>query len=172
MIFNTNLNEVPQQAESRVFIRFQDCDPLKHLNNARYFEYFFNTRQDHVAGIYKFDYEYMFNQLKTSWVIYQHQIGYVRPALMSEWVRIITRIIFHDDDTLVTEHIMTDDKRKQLKTVLWTTSKHVNIATGKRTPHHKELNDYLAAVTIPDIDFENLDFNKRIHQIKRELINA
>lgn len=30
----------PKETESRVVIRFQDCDPLQHLNNAKYFDYF------------------------------------------------------------------------------------------------------------------------------------
>ncbi len=33
----------PQDTESRVVIRFQDCDPMQHLNNAKYFDYYFNA---------------------------------------------------------------------------------------------------------------------------------
>ena len=29
----------PKVTESRVKVRFQDCDPLQHLNNAKYFDY-------------------------------------------------------------------------------------------------------------------------------------
>ena len=30
-------------------VRFQDCDPFGHLNNARYIDYFLNARQDQIA---------------------------------------------------------------------------------------------------------------------------
>jgi len=39
----------PKLTESRAIIRFQDCDPLRHLNNAKYFDYFYNAREDQVA---------------------------------------------------------------------------------------------------------------------------
>lgn len=44
--------EYPKETESRAVIRFQDCDPLKHLNNAKYFNYFFNSREDQVPKLY------------------------------------------------------------------------------------------------------------------------
>lgn len=34
----------PKETETKAVIRFQDCDPLQHLNNAKYFDYFFNAR--------------------------------------------------------------------------------------------------------------------------------
>jgi acyl-CoA thioester hydrolase len=44
--------QYPKETESRVVIRFQDCDPLRHLNNAKYFDYFFNAREDQVPKLY------------------------------------------------------------------------------------------------------------------------
>ena len=31
--------QYPKKLYSKSVIRFQDCDPLKHLNNAKYFDY-------------------------------------------------------------------------------------------------------------------------------------
>ena len=169
MLFTANLSDMPIEAESRVIIRFQDCDPLMHLNNSKYFEYFFNAREDQVSKLYGFSYEAMFRELKTSWVVYQHQIAYVRPALISEWVRITSRVIYYNEDTMVTEYFLTNDARTQLKTMLWTTSKHISIETGKRIPHPQEVMQYLAATCVPNLDFENLAFNDRIHAIKHAL---
>ncbi len=169
MLFTAELSNMPVEAESRVIVRFQDCDPLMHLNNSKYFEYFFNAREDQVSKLYGFSFEAMFRELKTSWVVYQHQIAYVRPALISEWTRITSRVIHYNEDTMVTEYFMTNDQRTELKTLLWTTSKHISIVTGKRVPHHQEVTDYLAATCVPNIDFVNLEFNNRIHQIKQEL---
>jgi acyl-CoA thioester hydrolase len=70
---------------------------------------------------------------------------------------------------MVTEYFMTNDQRTELKTMLWTTSKHISILTGKRVPHNQEVMDYLAATCVPNLDFANLQFNERIHEIKYEL---
>jgi acyl-CoA thioester hydrolase len=169
MLFTAKLADMPVEAESRVIIRFQDCDPLMHLNNSKYFDYFFNAREDQVSKLYGFSFEAMFRELRTSWVVYQHQIAYVRPARISEWVRITSRVIFYNDDTMVTEYFMTNDLRTELKTVLWTTSKHINVATGQRVPHPQEIMDYLGATCVPGLDFPNMHFNDRIHAIKQEL---
>jgi acyl-CoA thioester hydrolase len=38
MLFTADLSDMPVEAESRVIIRFQDCDPLMHLNNYKNLE--------------------------------------------------------------------------------------------------------------------------------------
>jgi acyl-CoA thioester hydrolase len=169
MLFTANLSDMPVEAESRVIIRFQDCDPLMHLNNAKYFDYFFNAREDQVSKLYGFSYEAMYRELKTSWVVYQHQIAYMRPAKISEWVRITSRVIHFDEDTMVTESFMTNDLRTELKTMLWTISKHVSVVSGKRVPHPEELMDFLQATCMPGVNFPHLNFNDRIHEIKQLL---
>jgi acyl-CoA thioester hydrolase len=159
----------PTETESRVLIRFQDCDPLRHLNNAKYFDYYFNAREDQVAKLYGFDPGQLFSEFQASWVVYQHQIAYVRPALVSEWVRIMSRSIFSAEDTIVTEYYMTDDAKTQLKSVLWVTSKYISVATGKRIPHPPAVMDLLDAIRLPNVDFPTLVFNDRIREIKNGL---
>jgi acyl-CoA thioester hydrolase len=70
---------------------------------------------------------------------------------------------------MVTEYFMTNDLRTELKTVLWTTSKHISITSGQRVPHPQEVMDYLGATCVPGLDFPGLHFNDRIHAIKQEL---
>ena len=160
----------PTETETRVIIRFQDCDPLQHLNNSKYFDYYFNAREDQVAKLYDFNPGQMFHELKTSWVVYQHQIAYIRPALVSEWVRITSRLIYYNEDTLVTEFFMTDDAKTHLKNVLWMTSKYISVLTGKRIPHDPVVMDYLNATKLPNVDYPGVDFNDRIRQIKQEVV--
>ena len=162
--------EYPKVTESRAIIRFQDCDPLQHLNNAKYFDYYFNAREDQVAKLYEFKFSEIFKNHKTSWVVYQHQISYVRPAMVSEWVRIFSRVIYFDDDTLVTEYFMTDDTKTELKSFMWTTSKYVSVETGRRVPHQPGVTDYLSATCEQGIDFINITFNQRIKFVKQELL--
>ncbi len=160
----------PTETESRTIIRFQDCDPLQHLNNAKYFDYYFNAREDQVAKLYDFNPGQLFRELRTSWVVYQHQIAYVRPAQVSEWVRITSRLIYYNEDTTVTEYFMTDDGKTHLKNVLWVTSKYISVATGKRISHDPTVMQYLAATLHPHVDYPAVTFNDRIRAIKQGLV--
>ncbi len=159
----------PTETESRVIVRFQDCDPLQHLNNAKYFDYYFNAREDQMARQYGFNPGQLFQELNASWVVYQHQIAYVRPALVSEWLRIVSRLIFFNEDTIVTEYYMTDDTSKELKNVLWVTSKYINVSTGKRLPHHPAVMELLETICVPGLNFADLQFNDRIRAVKNSL---
>ncbi|HKP96885.1 MAG TPA: thioesterase family protein [Fibrobacteria bacterium] len=49
------VNETERETESIVTVRFQDCDPFGHLNNARYIDYFTNAREDQLIRYYDFD---------------------------------------------------------------------------------------------------------------------
>ncbi len=159
----------PKKIHSKSLIRFQDCDPLKHLNNAKYFDYFFNAREDHVAEIYKFDYNDYFEHNHTSWVVYNHQIAYISSAKVSEWVTIISSIVYFNEDTLVTEYVMTDEHQQELKAVLWTTSKYIDVRLGKKTVHPPEVMRFFELVCLDGINFEHSNLNLRIKQIKNEL---
>lgn len=163
--------DYPKEPTSRVVVRFQDCDPLQHLNNAKYFDYYFNAREDQVAKLYEFNFGRLFAELGQSWVVYQHQIAYIRPAMVSEWLRITSRLIYFNQDTIVTEYFMTDDEGTQLKNVLWVTSKYIDVKSGKRIPHHATIMEYLEAICLPNVDFHNWNFNERIHEIKYTLKN-
>jgi acyl-CoA thioester hydrolase len=93
--------------------------------------------------VYNFDYNDYFENNHTSWVVYNHQIGYVSSARVSEWVTIISSTIYYNEDTLVTEYVMTDEHLQVLKAVLWTTSKYIDVRTGKKTPHPPEVMEFL-----------------------------
>jgi acyl-CoA thioester hydrolase len=86
--------------------------------------------------------------------------------MVSEWIRIKSRIIHFTEDTTVTEYFMTDDAGRQLKNVLWVTSKYISVRTGKRIPHDPVVMELLEAICEPNIKFEELVFNERIREIK------
>lgn len=158
-----------KETESRVVIRFQDCDPLRHLNNAKYFDYFYNAREDQVPKLYGLEVMDFYKTYKAAWVVYQHQIAYVRPAMMGEWVRIMSRLLWFDESTIVIEYTMTNDAEDELKTVLWSTMKYVDVKTGKRTQHEGKVLDFLKVSRYPGIEFNNLDINDRIRQLKQAM---
>jgi acyl-CoA thioester hydrolase len=64
-----------------VTIRFQDCDPFGHLNNARYIDYFINVREDHLLEHYNLDIFERQKQSNKNWVISKTKISYLFPVL-------------------------------------------------------------------------------------------
>jgi thioesterase-3 len=156
-----------RETESRVVIRFQDCDPLRHLNNAKYFDYFFNAREDQVPKLYGLEVMDFYKAYKAAWVVYQHQIAYIRPAMVGEWVRMMSRLIWFNENTIVIEYAMTNDAEDELKTVLWSIMKYIDVKTGKKTLHEGKVLDFLKASYYPGVDYENLDINQRIGQLKQ-----
>ncbi len=160
----------PKFVESKAIIRFQDCDPLGHLNNSRYFDYFFNSREDQVPQVYEINPVSFFQKYDTNWVVYNHQIAYLRSAMPGEWIHVYSSAIYYDMDTKVTEYYMTDENKKVLKAVLWTISKYVDGKTGKRTNHQQEVLDFLKAIVVPDFDYHHHYFNDRIKEIKNSLV--
>jgi acyl-CoA thioesterase FadM len=160
--------EYPKQTHSHSIIRFQDCDPLKHLNNAKYFDYFFNAREDQVPKLYGLRPLDIFTDYQAGWVVYQHQIAYIRSALVGEWVTIVSRLIYFDQHTSLIEYVMSDEADRQLKTVLWSTLKYVDINTGRKIAHHEKIEQYLHAILHPEVDLKATDFNQRIKHLAHE----
>src|SRR5436309_13513016 len=114
-----NLQNPVREPETLATIRFQDCDPFGHLNNARYIDYFFNARQDQLVEHYNL-YTYEPNSpAQASWVVKKTQIAYLRPAQVMEQVLIRTRLIHFTDKTLVVEGLMLDKEGNQLKALVW-----------------------------------------------------
>ncbi len=158
----------PKETESRVLIRFQDCDPLRHLNNAKYFDYFFNAREDQVPKLYGVEMMDFIKKYQAAWVIYNHNISYVRPAMVGEWVRIKSRIIWHNHNTVILEYYMTDDSEEQLKTLLWTTMRYVTLAEGKSTDHTGAVNEFLTATSM-NLEIEGIQIKDRVKSLAQEL---
>jgi acyl-CoA thioester hydrolase len=161
--------DYPKVTESSTVIRFQDCDPLRHLNNAKYFDYFFNAREDQVWLLYGIRPGDIFQKYGAGWVVYQHQISYVRPANVGEWVTIFSRIIFCDHDTVVVEYVMADSSKQQLKTLLWTTMKYIEVRTGQKTRHHEEVMAYLQKILYPGVNYPEESFATRVKHVKQQL---
>ena len=158
-----------KETESKVVIRFQDCDPLQHLNNAKYFDYFFNAREDQVPILYGLEPADFYRQFKSAWVVYTHQISYLRPAMMGEWVKIMSRVVWFNENTVVIEYYMTDAAKKQLKTVLWTTLRYIDVKQAMSQDHHPQVMDYLSAIKYVGVEIDELNFKKRVKEVKDSL---
>ncbi|MFY0594401.1 acyl-CoA thioesterase [Roseivirga sp.] len=161
--------EYAKETESRVVIRFQDCDPLKHLNNAKYFDYFFNAREDQVPGLYGVEISDLIRSQEAYWVVYNHHIAYLKPANLGEWVKIVTRLIWFDENTIVVEYLMLDEYKSHLKTVMWSTLKYVGMNTSRTTSHSDEVKAYLNAMLYTGADYDPTLFNERVDRLKKEV---
>jgi acyl-CoA thioester hydrolase len=47
--------ELKKTLQSKMKIRFHDCDPFHHLNNSRYIDYIVTARGDQLLENYGFD---------------------------------------------------------------------------------------------------------------------
>ena len=127
-------------------IRFQDCDPLGHLNNTRYIDYFYNTRMDHLLKFYNFDIYQSMKDTGNAWVVRQNIIQYLVPALFNERVLIQTCLHQTGKSGLTMEAVMFRPDREEIKAVLWGEFMYVNMEKGKPVRHEPLLQELLDAV--------------------------
>jgi acyl-CoA thioester hydrolase len=132
-------------------VRFSDCDPLGHLNNARYVDYFLNAREDHLKDHYNLDLKDFYAK-GVSWVVSSHEIIYKRPALYNESVCVSSSLIRLFPDSLLVEMLMTDKQEKTIHAIMWTNFVHVNVRTGKKENHAADFMDFAAQVENTAID--------------------
>ena len=153
--------------ESKVKVRFQDCDPFNHLNNSKYIDYFINVREDQILAHYNLDVFAQIHTLGKGWVITAHQLAYIKPAVLNEEIIIISQLIEFSKNTLKVEMRMFDKTNTVLKAVLWTTFAYFDIKTKTKAEHSSELISLFKDVLNP---IENNSFENRCTQliIKKE----
>jgi len=62
--------------ESKMKIRFHDCDPFNHLNNSKYLDYIMTARTDQLLEYYNLDVYKMAQEKGIGWVSAQTQNPY------------------------------------------------------------------------------------------------
>jgi thioesterase-3 len=148
-------------------IRFQDCDPFNHLNNASYINYFLNAREDHLLDNYNFD---VFENLKTTgqaWIVVSNQICYLNPANVIENVLIESQLITFTSKSVQIEMRMWNESKNKLKAVLWTNFIYFNTQTQKATNHPAAVTDLLDSILLP---VEQNIFEERRNYLMRRAI--
>lgn len=151
--------------ESKVQIRFPDCDPFRHLNNARYLDYFMNAREDHLKQNMGFDLYASMKEHGFGWVVSGHQIAYTSPATLMETVVIDSSLLeFHERDALV-EMRMWDESKQVLKALLWSRFVPVDLRTGKSVPHPQAVKAIFAPVESP-LPNPDMSFERRLATLR------
>ena len=133
------MKTLPKVLESQTKIRFQDCDPFNHLNNAAYINYLINAREDQLIKHYDLDIYHMGKTLGRSWVVGSNQIAYLRPALLMETVTIDSQLIAYGNSNLKVEIRMWNADKTELKAVMWSTFVHFNLVKLKSEVHSEDL---------------------------------
>lgn len=158
---------LPKVLESTAVVRFQDCDPFGHLNNARYVDYFMNARTDQLQAQYDFNIFAVGQEIGSNWVVSKTEIAFLLPAMLMETVRIQTQLILATERKLVVEGIMFDESGRQIKSVAWVEFTFVNLANGRPASHTNELMELFNAVQVNQI-FKNATFDERIAKLRQE----
>jgi thioesterase-3 len=129
------MNKTSKLWESKVLIRFSDCDPFNHLNNARYIDYFINAREDHILVNMDFNIYQFAAQYGLGWVVSKNQIVYLKPASLVETVVIDSTLLKLNETGLLIEMKMWNEQKDKLKSVMWSNLVHINIKTQKTEVH-------------------------------------
>ena len=160
-----SVQHLKKELESTAFIAFTDCDPFRHLNNARYIDYFLTAREQQLLEAYHFSLA-DWGAKGRGWFIKQNLVAYLKPANYAETVLMVSRIIAFNDFDLHLEMVMWDKMKKGLKSVLWSRFSHIDLKEGRRLEHSKELKELFSSVCYNEKDIELQNFDRRVEQIK------
>ena len=162
------MKALEKSPESKLKVRFPDCDPFNHLNNSRYIDYMINAREDQLLAHYELDIYKIAMEKGISWVVAQNQIAYITPAVLMETVAVQTRLITYTDKTLLFEALMWNEDKTILKAVLWSKLVHFNLRTKKSEVHSQELTDLFRQVAHP-VE-ESQTFEERLKSFKSQKV--
>lgn len=157
----------PTTLFSKAKIRFQDCDPFNHLNNAAYLNYFMNAREDQLIEFYDIDIYKMARKEGKSWVVGTSQIAYLRPAVLMEEVLIESNLLKFSNSTLTVELRMYNAKKTELKAVMWSQFVHYNLLEQKKAVHSQGFMELFKEVAIPP---EEATFEDRILTFRKAMM--
>lgn len=151
--------------ESKIKIRFQDCDPFNHLNNSKYIDYFINAREDQLIENYDLDiYKVAFKQ-GVGWVVGLNQISYLKPVLTMEMIVIETQLINYSSQSIQVELRMYNENKTELKAVMWSKFVHIDMRTQRATKHSEYYMDLFEKV---QLSVSESIFEERIKAILTE----
>ncbi|WP_323787791.1 acyl-CoA thioesterase [Psychroserpens sp.] len=155
--------ELLKTVSSTATIRFQDCDPFNHLNNASYINYFMNHREDQLIKAYGIDIYDMARKLGKSWVSNSNQIAYIKPVFLMEEVHIESQLIAFDTSNLKVEMRMYNKEKTHLKAIIWCGFTHFNLLKQQKELHTKAFMSLFQTILNP---IEESQFDNRVDQLR------
>lgn len=144
-------------------VRFQDCDPFGHLNNATYLEYFLNAREDHLLKHFDFDLHAWIRDEQCAWVVHEHRIRYLRPALANEIVQISSSILSIGGSKNLVEFAMWDEEGQTLKALDWAEFYYIDLRTQRPTRYPERILEHFN----PFVLEEYANFDQRTRELQK-----
>ena len=129
-------------------IRFQDCDPYNHLNNARYADYFINAREDHLEEHYGLVLAEHVQKTQKGWLAISSQTSFYKPVNNQEKVVIKSELIHFDARSINVEMTMWNNLESQLKALHWIRFMYYDFVTMKVAQHDMDLMELFADVLV------------------------
>lgn len=163
------MRKLPKTLTSKAKIRFQDCDPFNHLNNASYINYLINAREDQLISNYDLDIYKMGRTMGKSWVVGSNQIGYIRPAFLMEEVIIDSQLLSFTNNKLLVEIRMWSEDKTKIKAVMWSSFVHFNLLKQKTETHSESLLTLFEKVVNP-IDEKTFEARMFAFKSKKEKV--
>ncbi len=149
---------------SEALIRFSDCDPLGHLNNMRYLDYFLNAREDQLKEFANFDIYKHSKATGQIWVMFQNKITYLKPVFYTNKVILTSQAIQVNDKSIHVEMQMLDKKSGELKAVLWMIAVYIDMRANKSVVHPPEIIEMLNNLYLP---VEQKTFDDRVKFLQK-----
>ena len=126
--------------------------------------------EDHLREGYQISLS-EFAKQGVSWVVTNHEIQYVRPAVFNERICIKSELIEAKESHILVEIVMYDEGLRQIKAVLWTTFTHINLKTGKRETHTADFQQLLNSIAVDHIEISKglkVRVGELLAQVKRK----
>ena len=150
--------------EGKTKIRFQDCDPFRHLNNSKYLDYFVNVREDELIKNYDFDYLNIAQTEGVGWVTGSNQIIYLKSANLSEVVIIQSQIIKLTPLSTFVEFRMYSEDKTELKSVMWSSFVHISMKTMRSIKHSEKYKKLFESIHLP---IQEATFEERVKSLQK-----
>ncbi len=147
-------------------VRFNDCDLFGHLNNARYIDYFLNAREDHLKEYHNLNLSEYYKK-DIAWLVRAHEIAYLRPALYNEVITIQSTLLIADNEFLLVETQMMNEKQNHLKAIMRTKLVPINTRTGRKEQHLPEFIEWAKNIVNFEVNKQG-NLEQRIKQINAE----
>ncbi len=158
------MNELPKLLESKTKIRFQDCDPFNHLNNARYLDYYINAREDQLVEHYNVDLFKVIREESLGWVVSSSQVSYIKPVFTMEEIVIDSKLIQFSQKNVLVEARMWDINKNKMKSFCWMNFVHFNLKKNHVEQHSTKWMELFKSVLNPvkETSFTEREKNYRI----------
>jgi acyl-CoA thioester hydrolase len=147
-------------------VRFADCDPMGHLNSAKYLEYFIHAREDHLKDHYNIDLFAYTAQTGRVWMLIKNQISYYREAKLMEPIWIQSRLISITDKMSKIEMLMFNNDKTQIKSHMWVDFIHYDVRNKTVVNHTDEIQSRFKVLLDP---VAQSDFESRTNHLRNRL---